>query len=169
MSDISRVVALCNLLVEQEAAVESAEAILKQHKAAALRTKREDIPTLMQEVGIDAIRLEDGTEVSVKEDCDARISEVNRDAAHAWLADHGFGGLIKTKVVVEFGRGEHVAAVACANTLREENDNVQLDEVVHPATLKAFVREQLAAGAAIPADLFGISPYSYAKITMKRH
>lgn len=168
MSDIKRVISLCNLLIEQESAVEKAETELKRLKAEALRTKREDLPTLMQEFGLDSMKLENGFEISIKEDVEARIAEQYREAAHAWLSNNGFGGLIKTEVVVEFGRGEHEEALICANVLREGHEHVNLEEVVHPQTLKAFIREQLSEGRSVPTDLFGISPFSYAKITAKK-
>jgi hypothetical protein len=41
-------------------------------------------------------------------------------------------------------------------------------ETVHPSTLKAFVKEQLAVGTAVPFDLFGIYPYSRAIIKEKK-
>lgn len=168
MSDLKRVVSLCSLLIQQEQAVAAAESSLKAAKEAALRTKREDLPNLMQEFGLSKFNLEDGTEVSVKEDCDARITEANREEAHAWLIKNGFGGLIKTEVVVEFGRGDQAAARKCAQALSKKHDLVSIEEVVHPQTLKAFVREQLSDGKAVPLQLFSVTPFSFAKITLPK-
>lgn len=164
MSDLERVVALAQLLEDHRSTVEELKAELKSAEEAMRRVEREDLPELMRELGLTEIRLDNGAVVTVKEDVDTRISAANAPAAHAWLVEHGFGGLIKTAVAVTFGRGEHDAAVAVRDSLAQQYPDVSLDEKVHPSTLKAFVREQLAAGQPIPADLFSVYPYSKAVI-----
>ena len=111
----------------------------------------------------------DGTVVSIKEEVDAKISEGNRADAMNWLTDHGFGGIIKTEVSVLFGAGEHDRALELTSELNEHGySGAQMAETVHPSTLKAFVKEQLAAGTALPFDLLGIFPYSKAILKEKK-
>jgi hypothetical protein len=85
------------------------------------------------------------------------ISTENKAKAFAWLQAHGYGGIIKTLVEVQFDRGEHEQAVAVAQKLQSQyrKNTVALDEAVHPSTLKAFVKERMAAGNPVPMDLFG--------------
>lgn len=160
MSEIKRLVALGELLAQQQARVKELEEELKAAKEAALRTEREDLPDLMIECGMQSFTLEDGSTVTIREEVDARITEATRAAALRWLTDNDYGGLIKTVVSLEFDRGERDSAVELASEL-----GAALKETVHPATLKSFVRERMAEGAAIPADLFNIFPYNIAKLT----
>lgn len=167
MSGLERVVQLCELLERQSAEVDLLTDQLRTAKAALLRTEREDLPDLMTELGLTELKLSDGSVVSLKEDVDARITDDTRPGALRWLLDHGFGGLIKTEVSLSFGRGEHDDAVRVVDELQEHYNNIALKENVHPSTLKAFVREQMAAGTAVPVDLFHVYPYS--KATIKRN
>lgn len=167
MSDLKRIVKLAELLKEQKAAVDQLKQKLKEAEADYRRIEREDLPQLMAEIGVNEITLDSGARVTIAEDVDTRISDANRAAAHRWLIDNGFGGLIKTAVAVTFGRGEHDAAVAVRDSLAREYPDVSLEERVHHSTLKAFVREQLAEGRGVPMDLFGVYPYSKAIIKEK--
>ena len=164
MSDLKRVRAVAQTLRDQAAAVEAAEAALKDAKAALARTERETLPDIMAEVGVSALELEDGTRVEVVADCTAKIPHKHLGEAHAWLAENGFGGLIKTSVVVGFGRGERDRAAETAERLRAEHDDVAATESVHHSTLRAFVRERIEAGEPVPADLFGVFTFSRAVI-----
>lgn len=166
MSDaLHRVSALVRLMVEQAAVVERAEEALARARAEFSRTEQEDLPELMREFGLSELKLEDGTSVSISEEVSAAITEANRAAAHAWLRAHEFGGLIKTIVSVEFGRGEDDEAAEAAERIASElHRPVDHVEKVHPSTLKSFVREQLAEGHTVPFDLFSVHPFARAKI-----
>lgn len=165
MSELTRLVGLAELLVKQKSKVADLEDQLKAAKADAFRTEREDLPELMSEVGMSEFVLEDGSKVSVKEEVDASITEAKRDAAVAWLVDNGFGGLIKTTVTASFAKGDREAAVELAERMSQDGIIAELKEVVHPATLKSFVKEQLTNGEEIPFDTFSIRPYNIANIS----
>jgi hypothetical protein len=83
------------------------------------------------------------------------------------LEEHDFGGLIKTAVTVQFGKGEDEKAVELYERLVAEGLVVEADREVNAQTLKAFLREQLAAAAPVPLDLFGARPVWVAKIKTK--
>lgn len=166
MNDLRRLVAMAELLVAKQSEYLAAEKALGEMKVDLLRLEREDIPTLMAELGVTDITLNNGKKLFLKEDVDARITEANKAEAFRWLINNGFGGLIKTMVAVQFGRGEHDEASRAAQTLREEfaDRQVMLDESVHYQTLKAFVRERMEKGEALPADLFGVYPFTKAVV-----
>lgn len=169
MSELKRIVQLANLLIEQRTAVDAAKLALEEATAAMRRTELEDLPELMREIGIFSVTLEDGSTVELSDEVDCGISEERRADAHHWLSENGFGGLIKTEVVVAFGRDEHDQAEEFSAKIVEQTGHTpEVVERVHPATLKSFVKEQLEKGAAIPFDLFGIRPYSKAKIKSKK-
>jgi hypothetical protein len=165
---MGRIAVLARVLVEQDAAVEAAEQLLSDAKAAKLKTQREDLPELLREFGMDEFKLTDGTKITIKDDVEARITEENRHAAHAWLVANGAGGMIKSEVIVPFGR-EHVAE---ANALLDELNNrsfvAGIKENVHAMTLKAYIREQIAKGVAVPFDLFSITPFSFATVKLPK-
>ena len=168
-ASFARIRKLAALFQEQTARVELCEEALAQAKAARLRTEREDLPELLRELGIESVVLADGSSVTLKEQVTAAITEAKRPEAHAWLREHGFGGLIKSSVVVAFPAGEEAVARGLAQKLADEIDkDVLVNEAVVPQTLGAFVRERLEAGEAPPAELFGIFTYGVAKITPPR-
>lgn len=162
MSDLQRIVKLAELLVEQTTQVNNLTALLATAKTALLKTEREDLPMLMSEVGLTEVKLEDGRKIAVVEDCSCGMTDATRNEGIGWLIGHGFGGLVKTSVAVTFGRGERETAEEVGKELREKFDDVAVIATVHPSTLKAFVKEQLAAGAEVPMDLFNVYPYSKA-------
>jgi len=166
MSDsLRRITALAALMREQLAAVADAESQLATCRAALLRTRREDLPELMRELGLSSVKLESGETISVKDDVNASIPPDRRAEAYAWLEDHGYGGILRTQVAIPYSHGEHDQAMKDAAELSAQlGRSATLDESIPPQTLRAFVRERLAAGESIPFDLFGIHVYSDTKI-----
>lgn len=165
MSDLQRAVQLAELLLELRKNVERLETLLSEAKSDLRRVEQEDLPDLMQELGLETFRLKSGETIEVKPEIDCSITEEKRAAAHSWLVDKGFGGMIKTEVVVTFGRGEHDVAENFAEEVTKQGKQPSLVERVHPSTLKSFVKEQMAAGNPVPFDLFGVHPYNKVKIT----
>ena len=164
MSDgIQRAVKLAELLIELRGNVTRLESELATAKEDMRRVEQEDLPDLMQELGLETFKLKSGEVIEVKNEVECSISEDRRAVAHEWLTSNGFGGLIKTEVVVKFGRDEHDAAVACAESVGGE-----MIERVHPMTLKSFIKEQMEAGRAIPFDTFAVRPFNKVKITLKK-
>lgn len=165
MSDLKRVIDLAKLLVAQRDKVELMEKELKVAQSDLRRIETEDLPELMREIGMASVTLDDGSIIEVADEVQCAITEAARKSAHEWLINNGFGGLIKTEVVVTFGRGERDEAEEFVQQVGDHHP--ELVERVHPSTLKSFVKEQLEKGVAIPFDLFGIHPYSKAKIKAK--
>lgn len=168
---LARISQLASLMTEQKRAVDAAEEALVVAKQALLRTETEDLPELMREIGLDEVKLVDGSKVSVKDDLTCGLSEERRPAGLAWLEEHGFGGLIKTAVSLEFVRGEGELAAEVAQRIAEEfQREVTMKRDVHAATLKSFLKEELAKGADSPLDsdaqaLFAVRPFPRAKLT----
>ena len=164
MSDMKRVSELGRLLVAAQDKVKQKEAELKQAKEELNRLQLEDLPDLMAELGMKEFKLEDGSTISIKEEVDASITKANRQRAVQWLLDHGYEGLVKTEVIARFPRGAHDEAEQVAHSIEDDQAEVQLNENVHPQTLKAWVRERLQEGEAIPFDLFSVHPYNKAVV-----
>ena len=161
---------LARLMVAQEDDVENTEALLTQKKAVLERLKRIDLPEAMRELGLSQITLDEtGEVITVHDDVSASIPEKHRVEAFAWLIKRGYDGIIRTKVSIEYSRGDHDKAIVDAQTISQTLLRpTALDETIHPQTLRAFVRERMEAGDAIPMELFGIHPYSEAKVKRKK-
>lgn len=158
---------LARALVEADAGVDEAEGALKDAKERARVLREETIPAAMQEMGLEEVKLETGQKISIKQDVYASIPAASKGAAYDWLNEHGFGGLIKVEVSTTFAKGEQEQAIKLHKQLAAQGLQPDLDQSVHAQTLKAFLREQIAAGNNIPLDLFGARPVWTAKITSK--
>lgn len=155
---------LARALLDAVASVDEIESNLKAAREAARVLREETIPAAMQEMGIEELKLDTGQTLSVKQDVYAAIPAESKGEAFAWLNEHGFGGLIKTEVTCNFGKGERDAAAKLLERLLAERIAATFDENVHPQTLKAFLREQVAKGSSIPLELFGARPVWTASI-----
>jgi hypothetical protein len=140
--------ALEHKLAEQEQA-------MKETKAALHKITDEQLPEALEEMGLQKFTLTDGSEISVKPIYSASIPRDRREEAFQWLRDHEFGDLVKNNVTVTFGRGEDADAKEFMNLCGSQGYVPDQLEKVEPMTLKAWLRERVEAGDAVPLDLFG--------------
>lgn len=141
------------------------EARLSERRERLNRITFDELPAALAELGLRDIRLSNGARVEVQDFVQASIPERRREAAHAWLRDHGFGDLVKHELTVTFAKGEDAEAATAARVLEEHGWHPADRERVHPSTLKAFLREQIREGTEIPLDLFGAHAGQRTKIT----
>lgn len=168
-SPLTRAIRLGELLVEQQAQVKALTAALAEAKERAIQTEQEDLPELMRELELEGFSLKDGTKIELSDDLSCAITEANRNLAHRWLDENGFGGLIKTVVSVDFNREDRELALELAKNLQEIHAlATNMKESVHSGTLKSFVREELEKGNVVPFDLFSVHPYSKAKVKLPK-
>lgn len=165
---LKRAILMGELMVQADKEVNRLNDELKIAKARYNKIAMDTLPTLLKELKLAFIGLENGVMIEVKGDLSTSITKVNHDLAMAWLIDNKFGGIIKTNVTVAFSAEEQEAAAEFAEATMLEHDGVIYKAAVHPATLKSFVKEQLAAGTALPLDLFSVHEYSIAKLTQPR-
>lgn len=165
---LSQVSKLANQQLKIQDRIESLEDDLKQAKKE-LRTIAEDnLPSAMAEHNITELKLEDGSMISVSKFYSASISKDKQSEAFRWLADNNYADLIKNQVATNFVRGQEEDAEKFASELAERGLPVNTKKWVEPMTLKAFVKDQIEKGSAIPMDLFGIYIGDKAKITKRR-
>lgn len=164
MSDLERVVKMANILLEQIAEYERLEAETKAAKKRMLATEREDLPELLKEVGLTTLTLDSGQVIKLESDCEASITKANFSKAVAWLIKNECQGIIKTNVVLSFGRGEKDKATKVAQKVAKLHSDLEVNESIHAATLKAFVKERLKNAEPIPQDLFGVRAFSKAVV-----
>lgn len=145
--------------VELELAVEQMEADLKAAKNTLNAMKSKRIPDLMTELmpGMEKLNW-NGWEVTISDFISGSLpkEEDKREAALRWLEDNGAGGLIKTEIDIQFGRGEKEAAEALFKSLSDSNLSPTMQTGVHAQTLAAFARERIKNGEDIDTDMLGL-------------
>lgn len=167
MHSVEELKMVAESLIACERATALAEEKLKQAKEQERVIREETLPGMMQEIGMKEFVLETGEKVKLSQEVYAAIPADKKYEAFEWLDTNGFGGLIKTDVVVAFTRGELEKAQEFYSELIEKGVSPSLTQNVHAQTLKAFLKEQLADGKEIPLDLFGARPVFAAKISKK--
>jgi len=90
----------------QEEVVNNLEDQLKAAKRELLKLTDEDLPAMLQELGLSSFELDDGSKVTVRPTYGAHIKAENRETAFDWLRQNGFDDIIKNTVSCNFGRGE---------------------------------------------------------------
>lgn len=149
-----------------ETQIADAEAHLKALKQEKHKLSVENIPALMDEMGVDRLDV-DGVTVARKMMVHASIPADRKEDAFTWLRENGLDDIIKNDVSVSFGKGEDNMAGDVIGLLEERGFNPSTKTHIHPSTLKAFVKERIENGKPIDLDLFGAFVANAAEIRRK--
>jgi|TARA_R110000803_G_scaffold72078_2_gene135582 hypothetical protein len=139
----------------QEQEVGLAKEALKQAETEMRRLTDDVMPTLFSELGLQSFKLEDGSELKVKQTYSATPLVANRPQVYQWLHDNGYGDLIKNTVFCTFGRDEEEDAKQFYSMAESRGYCAETKREVHASTLRAFVKERVEAGDEFPMELFG--------------
>ena len=153
-------------LQAQQEQLQIQEDAVKQKKKDIEYLSGEVIPTMLSEMGLSYLKLQDGSSVEVKTNYSATITQANKEAAFNWLRENGLGDIIKNEISVSFGRNEDNKAADYAELAKGQGLEPVQKLKVEPMTLKALVRERIEAGKEMPTELFNI--YVGNKTTIKR-
>ena len=153
-------------LQAQQEQLQIQEDAVKQKKKDIEYLSGEVIPTMLSEMGLSYLKLQDGSSVEVKTNYSATITQAKKIEAFNWLRENGLGDIIKNEISVSFGRNEDNKAADYANLAKSQGLDPMQKLKVEPMTLKALVRERLEAGKEMPTELFNI--YVGNKTTIKR-
>ena len=146
--------------------LEVQEDSIKQKKKDIELLSGEVIPTMLSEMGLSYLKLQDGSSIEVKTNYSATITQANKEAAFNWLRENGLGDIIKNEISVSFGRNEDNKAADYADLAKGQGLEPQQKLKVEPMTLKALVRERMEAGKEMPTELFNV--FIGNKTTIKR-
>jgi len=138
--------------VEQQ--IEDAENHIKSLKQEKHRLSVENIPALMDEMGVERLDV-DGLTVERKMIVSASIPKDRKDEAFSWLRENGLDDIIKNDVTCSFGKGQDNSAKNVIAILQDAGFDPATKTHVHPSTLKAFVKERVTDGKPIDLDMFG--------------
>lgn len=143
-----------------EQQISNLTAMLKEANAHKAKLETDLIPSLMAGAGaIEKFTLADGTSIMLKDELYASITEAKREEAFNWLETHGHGDVIKETLALNLGRGAVAQQRAAALIVAAEQNGVDdytRKSAVHPGTLQALLKEQLAEGVEVPKETFGV-------------
>ena len=153
-------------LQAQQEQLQQQEDAIKQKKKDIEYLSGEVIPTMLSEMGLSFLKLQDGSSVEVKTNYSATITQANKEKAFNWLRENGLSDIIKNEISVSFGRNEDNKAADYAELAKSRGLDPMQKLKVEPMTLKALVRERMEAGKEMPTELFNI--FVGNKTTIKR-
>ena len=139
---------------------------IKQKKKHLEYISGEVVPTMLSEMGLSYLKLQDGSSIEVKTNYSATITHANKENAFKWLRENGLGDIIKNEISVSFGRNEDNKAADYAELAKGQGLEPMQKLKVEPMTLKALVRERIEAGKEMPTELFNV--FIGNKTTIKR-
>lgn len=148
--------------------VTSLEDGLKSKEAELKQVQEYQLPDAMANAGLSTYGTETGIKVKIEDKVQASLKVENRPAGFAWLEDNGYGHLIKTKVVINFDRGELEDANDLVADLRKEGHVANIERKVEPMTLMSFIKEQLELGRDIPLEIFSVYKHRSAKVKVDK-
>lgn len=164
---LGRIASLCRTLLDIQNQINTQQEFLKQLEKTSREYSDQHIPQAMAEAGVSKFTLTDGTQVHCVPFYNVSINKDNEQIALTWLRENNFGDLIRNQVAVNLGTGHDLQAQRLLDYLYNEKFAFSAKETIHPQTLKAWGKEQLEKGKALPTDLFNLFVGQTTKLTRK--
>ena len=167
--EVTTIAQECVRLKTKEDELVSLEEQVKNKKEEIDEISSRIIPELLAEQGLSAIKLADGSNVSVKKEfrCTLPKDETKREQAYKWLRDQGLGDIIKNNIFVTFGKGEDDKAKQLLDLAAENGFDPQQKSDAAWNTLTALFQERVESGLDMPSDVFNTWIKDKTKITRK--
>lgn len=130
------------------------------------------IPQMLDELGMKTLELKDGSYISVKEFISGSLpkEEDRFMTAIGWLKDNNLENILKTDVILQFGKGTDNEVKNLVAQLEEYGYEPNTKYGVHPQTLYSAIREIAKEGVVIPYELLGLFAGKKADIKLsKKH
>lgn len=151
-----------------EEVVEQLEQDLKAAKATLHKMRTGIVPDIMTEIQMDKTTW-NGWDVSVSDFVSGSLPREPDKKARAieWLEGNEGGSLIKTKLNVDFGKGEKEKADKLAALLVTKGLEPKVEVGAHAQSLQAFARERIKNGEPIDTEVLGLYTGRVAKFKKK--
>jgi len=165
-TDMAAVIDLSDTLVSLEIQIARAEENLSELKTAKKKVAEEHLPTMLETLGIDSLRLTNGKQIVINSFVDARIKD--ESVAYDWLRSTNNSSIIKNEVKANLDRGNDAMVSQILNALQEMGVDASCKSTIHHATLKSFCRDALdnpELAESLPREAFGIYQGKRAKVT----
>ena len=156
-TQIADIGTLAAMATEKMAEIEKIESALTEKKIELNIILHRDLPDAMDAANCKEFTTADGRKLTVKSVVAASIPAARLTEAMQWLRDNGHEGLIKHMITIAVDRGkDNIVPAIITQVQNDYGVNADDKSVVHPQTLAAFCREQLAEGKELPAELLGL-------------
>lgn len=180
-TDLAAIVEIAKGLVNLEKRILMGEELLKQLKEKHQRITTEEIPAMMEALGLKEFTLANDDKIVLmpvtsanlpSESTIEKTKEVNKqeelrarfNSGIAYLKKVGADSIIKTFVKAELGKDSEKLAKQVQAALGKLGIEASVGRGVHPQTLTAWVKERLAAGLEVDFDLFAVYTGTRAEI-----
>ena len=104
MTTLSDLTKKAEELLALEKLVDEKQEALKIAKNTLQKVSEEEIPSMLSELGLSEITMNDGSKISTSQYYSTRITPDKQEEAFNWLSNNGHGDIIKNTVTVSFGR-----------------------------------------------------------------
>ncbi len=162
---LNDVVAIADELVAATVMAEQAEAAFKAAKERVRYLAEEALPSAFQSMSLQSLTLTSGRTIDLKQEVYASLSEDRMPAAVGWLVSQHADGIVKTELALQFGRNQRGECQTLANELIKQGYEPTVKQSIHASTLKAFIRERLAAGEPVDFDVLNARVVFCAKLS----
>lgn len=136
--------------------ISSTQERLEAYKEQLRRIEEEEMPSLMDELGITSLTLTTGEQIAMDFSMHCSITKANEEEAFRWLRENNHGDLIKNEMKVKFNRNEDNVVGVVRDVIEQHGLQYEAKQYVHPQTLKSFIKEQMRQKNPPPQDLFGV-------------
>lgn len=125
------------------------------------------LPSIMEGVGIADFSLSSGVKLKMESFYSGKLSEDTKDDAITWLKKTNNLDIVKSEVVIPFGRGalNTQEYAELQDFLCKKGLAYTAMSSIHPKTMSAFLKEQITAGNELPRDLFNV--YAGRRVVIK--
>lgn len=159
MDSLTEIQQLGETLSEAKEELKDLETEAAEKKEFIRQLEEVTIPQIMDERGIEEVRLSNGSTIKVGDFIQTRITAANEAAAFDWLRSTHNDGIIKNEIKVSLDRGDDDRVTEAMQALAAMNIDCQHKQTVHPSTLKAFITEALQnpdLAETLPKDVFSV-------------
>jgi hypothetical protein len=161
----------CQEAVSLQRQIDAWEEAASAAKARLMALRTREIPEAMANAGLGSVMsLDTGEVITIGEIITGNLPKEGEERTAALDALISIGGeaIIKTEVVAQFPKGQYERAEAARNALMTIGIDASINETVHHATLKSFVKERVEGGEAVPLEVLGLYMGPMAKIVLPK-
>lgn len=164
---LGNVAKLAKKQIEIQKEIAVLEKQLSEKEKELLKVSMKELPDAMMEADLAEFKTNDGHKITIDEGFAPNVTKEKKPICYAWLKDNGHGAIVKSEFKILFGKNQEEQVKATEEVLKSNNILYNLNENVHPSTLKSFVKEQMTdpeKRAKFNDQLFGVYEYKKAKI-----
>lgn len=159
-ADTDLVRRLNKVIKDYKISIGTIQECLKDRNKELYRVRQQQIPEMMKEFGLDALKTTDGTSIKIMGDIS--VTKKDEQKLFKYLRANKAGDLIKNQVIVSVeDNGEREEVI-------EALDNTSCcyvaKETIHAGTLKKHIKSLQKEGKQIPEDAVAVFNYEYSKI-----